>query len=453
MFKWLERFLDSLTPQRGILLYYLIALFIASAVLSLPILYRGEKGTALIDTIFVAASALSVTGLTSINISETFNTAGYAIIMLIMNLGGIGIMAMGTMVWVLFGRRIGLKERMQIAVDNNQYKFAGAVKLVLDIIKTLLAIEIVGALIYFAYFMLDSNDLYYSFMHGIFLSVSATTNGGMDLFGNSLLGFEEAYILQVPVMIQIMLGAIGYPVLIEVQRFLSKKKEHRKFRFTLFAKLTTLTYALLFFIGAFFIFVMESRHYFLSDSWYKTMMNSLFASATTRSGGLTTVDPSQFSDATQLLMSAFMFIGASPSSAGGGIRTTTFALLILFLIAFSRGRTDIRIFGREIAKEDLHRAFAVITLAALLVFSGIISVVLFENSRFDLIDVIFEITSAFGTCGMSTGITDDLSSPSKVVVMIFMFIGRIGFISFLFSMAGRQKELPYHFPKERILIG
>ncbi|TVT28832.1 TrkH family potassium uptake protein [Salinicoccus cyprini] len=451
MFKWLERFLDSLTPQRGIFLYYLIALFIASAVLSLPILYRGEKGTALIDTIFVAASALSVTGLTSINISETFNTAGYAVIMLIMNLGGIGIMAMGTMVWVLFGRRIGLRERVQIAVDNNQYKFSGAVKLVLEIIRTLLVIEIVGAIIYFAYFMINSNDLYYSVMHGIFLSVSATTNGGMDLFGNSLLGFEEAYILQVPVMIQIILGAIGYPVLIELQRFLSK--QHKNFRFTLFAKLTTLTYGLLFFIGAFFIFVMESQHYFLTDSWFKTMMNSLFASATTRSGGLTTVDPSQFSDGTQLMMSAFMFIGASPSSAGGGIRTTTFALLILFLIAFSRGRTDIRIFNREIAKEDLHRAFAVITLATLLVFTGILSVVLFEDGRFDLIDIIFEITSAFGTCGMSTGITDDLSSPSKVIVMIFMFIGRIGFISFLFSMAGRQKELSYHFPKERILIG
>ncbi|WP_342388707.1 TrkH family potassium uptake protein [Salinicoccus bachuensis] len=451
MFKWLERFMDSLSPQRGIFLYYLIALMLASVLLSLPVLYRGDKDTALIDTIFVAASALSVTGLTSVNISETFNTLGYFAIMLIMNLGGIGIMAMGTMVWVLFGRRIGLRERMQIAVDNNQYKFSGAVKLVLEIIKVLLAIEAIGAFMYVTYFMVESNDIYYSLMHGIFLSVSATTNGGMDLFGDSLLGFEEAYILQVPVMIQIMLGAIGYPVLIEVRNYLSK--HHKNFRFTLFAKLTTLTYAGLFFLGAFFIFIMESQNYFVRDSWFKTMMNSMFASATTRSGGLTTVDPSLFSDATQLMMSAFMFIGASPSSAGGGIRTTTFAILILFLVAFSRGRTDIRIFNREIAKEDLHRAFAVITLAVFLVFGGVISVVLFEDSRFDLIDVIFEVSSAFGTCGLSTGITDELSTPSKVVVMIFMFIGRIGFISFLFTMAGRQKELPYHFPKERILIG
>lgn len=217
MFKWLERFLDSLSPQRGIFLYYLIALMLASVLLSLPVFYRGEKTTALIDTIFVAASALSVTGLTSINISETFNLGGYVVIMLIMNLGGIGIMAMGTMVWVLFGRRIGLRERMQIAVDNNQYKFSGAVKLVLEIIKVLLVIEAVGAFMYVTYFLVETNDVYYSLMHGIFLSVSATTNGGMDLFGDSLLGFEEAYILQVPVMIQIMLGAIGYPVLIEVR--------------------------------------------------------------------------------------------------------------------------------------------------------------------------------------------------------------------------------------------
>ncbi|MFB9860255.1 TrkH family potassium uptake protein [Salinicoccus siamensis] len=451
MFKSLERFLDSLTPQRGIFLYYLIALFVASSVLSLPFLYRGEKDTALIDTIFVAASALSVTGLTPITIAETFNTSGYVVIMVILNLGGVGIMAMGTMLWVLFGRHIGLKERMQIAVDNHQYKFSGAVKLVIEILKTLLIIETIGAVMYFIYFMAESNDFYYSLMNGLFLSVSATTNGGMDLFGNSLISYEEGYILQVPVMIQIMLGAIGYPVLIEVRRFLRSRK--RSFRFTLFAKITTLTYLVLFLVGTFFIFVMESANYFSEDSWFKTLMNSMFASLTTRSAGLTTVDPSLFSDATQLVMSALMFIGASPSSAGGGIRTTTFALLILFLISFSRGRKDIRIFNREVDGEDLRRAFAVIILAVFLVFSGIISVVLFEGGRFDLIDIIFEVTSAFGTTGLSTGITGDLTNWSKVVVMIFMFIGRIGFISFLFSMGGKQKELSFHYPKERILIG
>lgn len=451
MFKWLERKIERLTPQRGIFMYYLIALFTASVLLALPPFYEGEKTIGIIDTIFVAASSLSVTGLTPVNIAETFNIGGYIVLMLIMNLGGVGIMAMGTLIWVMLGKRIGLRERMQIMVDNSQHKIAGSVKMVIQIVKLILLIELIGAFIYIIFLMYHTNDIGYSILNGIFLSVSATTNGGMDTFGNSLLDYTESYILQVPVMLQIMLGAIGYPVLLEAKDYF--QKNGRRFRFSLFTKVTTATYGLLFLGGAFFIFVMESQHYFRGDSWFKTMMNSFFASATTRSGGLTTVDPAQFHDGTQVIMSALMFIGASPSSAGGGIRTTTFAVLILFLIAFSRGRSVIRVYNREIMRDDLYRAYAVISFAVLLVFAGVISIVLFENSRFDLLAVVFEVTSAFGTSGLSTGITDELSGPSKVILMMFMFIGRIGFIVFLFSIGGRQRHLNYHYPKERILIG
>ncbi|AKG73387.1 TrkH family potassium uptake protein [Salinicoccus halodurans] len=451
MLKWFKEFFYKMSPQRWIFVYYLLALFIATIFLSFPLFYRGIKDIQLIDTVFVAASALSVTGLTPVSISETFNGGGYIVIMLIMNLGGIGIMALGTLIWVFFGRRIGLRERMQIMVDNNQVKMAGAVKLVVEIFKTLIFIEVVGAFIYVIYFMNISGDIGYSLMTGIFLSVSATTNAGMALFDNSLIEYTESYFLQFVVMLQIMSGAIGFPVLIELREYFSRRQ--KKFRFSLFTKVTTSTYGLLLAVGTFFIFVMESQNYFQNDSWFKTLSNSFFASSTTRSGGLTTVDPAFFADGTQVVMSGLMFIGASPSSAGGGIRTTTFALLILFLIAFSRGRERVNVFNREIAQEDMRRAFAVVSLAVLLVFSGIVSIVVIEDSRFDLIDVIFEVTSAFGTCGLSTGITDDLSAPSKVIIMMFMFIGRIGFISFLFSIGGRQHELPYHYPKERILIG
>ncbi len=451
MLKWLKSFLYKMSPQRWIFIYYLLALATATLLLSFPFFYRGDTDIQLIDTIFVAASALSVTGLTSVSIADTFNTGGYIVIMMIMNLGGIGIMAMGTLIWVFFGRRIGLRERMQIMVDNNQTKMSGGVKLVVEIFKTLIVIELIGAFIYIIYFMAESGDIGYSLMNGIFLSVSATTNAGMALFNNSLMDYTGAYFLQFVVMLQIMLGAIGFPVLLETREYFSRRT--KSFRFSLFTKVTTSTYGLLLAVGTFFIFVMESRHYFKEDSWFKTLSNSFFASSTSRSGGLTTVDPAEFADATQIVLSGLMFIGASPSSAGGGIRTTTFALLILFLFSFSRGRDRVNIFNREVTQVDLHRAFAVISLAVLLVFSGIVSVVMIEDGRFDLIDIIFEVTSAFGTCGLSTGITDDLSAPSKAIIMMFMFIGRIGFISFLFSIGGRQHELPYHFPKERILIG
>ena len=451
MLRWLKDFLHKMSPQRWIFVYYLLALSIATLLLSFPLFYRGDKEIPLIDVIFVAASALSVTGLTPVGIAETFNTGGYIMIMLIMNLGGIGIMALGTLIWVFFGFRIGLRERMQIMVDNNQTKLSGVVRLVVEIFKTLIVIEIVGAFIYIIYFMAQGGDISHSLMTGIFLSVSATTNAGMDLFGNSLLDYTESYFLQFVVMLQIMLGAIGFPVLLEVRDYLSRRQKN--FRFSLFTKVTTSTYGLLLAVGTFFIFVMESQNYFRDDAWFKTLSNSFFASSTTRSGGLTTVDPAQFADGTQVVMSGLMFIGASPSSAGGGIRTTTLALVILFLVAFSRGRDRVNVFNREIVREDLYRAFAVISLAVVLVFSGIVSITVIEDSRFDLIDIIFEVTSAFGTCALSTGVTDELSTPSKAIIMMFMFIGRIGFISFLFSIGGRHQELPYRFPKERLLIG
>lgn len=439
---------NKMTPQRGILLYYLFALILATAVLSLPILY--DNKISFIDTLFIAASALSVTGLSPVDIAATFNVGGYIILMVIMNIGGVGIMAMGTLIWLLLGQRIGLNERIQIMVDNNQSKFSGAVRLVIDIITLILAVEIIGAIFYFIYFMSHTGDLSYALLHSTFLTVSATSNGGLDLFSTSLIQYDDEYLLQIPVMLQIFLGSIGYPVLIELKHFFSKK--HKSFRFSLFTKVAVSMYGLLFAAGTALIFLLEWKEYFRESIWHG-LMNAMFLSVTTRSGGLTTVAVDTLNESTQLIMSALMFIGASPSSAGGGIRTTTFAILILFLIAFSRGRESIHIFNRQLVTEDINKAFAVISLAVILVFSGIISIVYIENSTFNIVDVIFEITSAFGTAGISTGITSELSSLSKAIIIIFMFIGRIGFISFLLSIGGRQHTYNYKYPEERLMVG
>src|SRR5699024_7176004 len=157
----------------------------------------------LIDVLFIASSALSVTGLSTMDIAETFTVPGYAVIMFIMNLGGVGIMAMGTMVWLILGQKIGLRERMQIMVDTNQYKISGGVKLIIDIIVLIFIIELLGAIYYFIVFLTGSGDFNYALMHSVFLSISATTNGGLDLFSTSLTGYDTAYHIQLPVMIQI----------------------------------------------------------------------------------------------------------------------------------------------------------------------------------------------------------------------------------------------------------
>jgi Trk-type K+ transport system membrane component len=178
----------------------------------------------------------------------------------------------------------------------------------------------------------------------------------------------------------------------------------------------------------------------------------MFHSVSSRSGGLVTVDITEFAPGTNIFMSALMFIGASPSSVGGGIRTTTFAIAILFLINFARGKNEIQIFNREIQLIDVFRSYAVIILALFMVLFATIALSISEPT-ISMIAIVFEITSAFGTCGMSLGITDDLSNFGKSLIMILMFVGRVGLISFLFTIGGKTTKTKFHYPKERVIIG
>ncbi|RKJ25535.1 TrkH family potassium uptake protein, partial [Butyricicoccus sp. 1XD8-22] len=258
--------------------------------------------------------------------------------------------------------------------------------------------------------------------------------GGFDLTGKSLIPFGTDYFVQFVIMILIVLGAIGFPVLVELKTFLFRKSN--TFRFSLFTKITTATYGALFLIGSLVIYLVESFQSFRGMAWHEKIFTSIFHSVSARSGGLTTVDISSFNEATDIFLSFLMFIGASPSSVGGGIRTTTFAVAILFLISFANGRNEIQVFGRELHITDVYRSFVVITLAAFMVLFATM-ILLITEPYASLNDIIFEITSAFGTCGMSQGITSNLSSAGKIVVMILMFIGRVGLISFLYSLGGK----------------
>ncbi|MDN6672138.1 MAG: TrkH family potassium uptake protein, partial [Staphylococcus equorum] len=197
------------------------------------------------------------------------------------------------------------------------------------------------------------------------------------------------------------------------------------------------------------------NHAFQNMTWHKSLFYALFQSATTRSAGLQTIDVSDFGEGTNVIMSILMFIGSSPSSVGGGIRTTTFAILILFLLNFSNNneKTSIKAFNREIHTTDVQRSFAVFTMAGMLTFAGTITILVVENGKLSFLQAFFEVMSAFGTCGLSLGVTDDISGMSKVVLMILMFIGRVGLISFIIMIGGRREPDKYHYPKERIQIG
>lgn len=444
----LQKMLNALTPFQLIALYYVLAITISVVLLSLPVAHREEVQWSFIDGLFTAVSAVSVTGLTVVNTADTFSTAGYFILALVLQLGGIGIMTLGTLVWIIVGKRIGLKERKLIMAEHNQSHLSGIVKLIKQVLMLILLIECIGGLTLSLYF-LTYYDAKEAFLHGFFASISATTNGGFDITGDSMVPFKDDYFVQLITMILIILGAIGFPVLVEVKNFLFSK--HQKIIFSLFLKLTTITFFCLVIGGAIGIFVLEAPFAFSGMSWHEILFYSLFQSVATRSGGLTTIDISQFSEQTLLFICALMFVGASPSSVGGGIRTTTFALNLLALFHFARGNKSVKIFKRELYQEDLLKSLVITMMAMLLVFASTLLLTITE--KYSFITVLFEVCSAFGTTGLSMGITPELTSFGKCVLMIVMFIGRIGILTLLYLIGRKVVEADYHYPKERVIIG
>ena len=438
------------TPFQLLVIFYFLAIAAAFLLLRLPGVHKEGMEVSIIDTLFTAVSAISVTGLTVFNVSEVYTNFGFVLLIVILQLGAIGVMSLGTFIWLIMGKRIGMRERQLIMIDHNQTNLSGVVHLIREIVKILFIIEAFGALVLAIHFRRYFETWEESILHGVFTSISATTNGGFDLTGISLLPYHSDYFVQFVTMTLIVLGAIGFPVLIEVKTYL--KRSLPNFKFSLFTKITTATYGILFIVGSLGILILEGLHSFKGMSWHESLFSAMYHSVSTRSAGLTTYDITLFSEATEIFMSVLMFIGASPSSVGGGIRTTTFAIAILFVITYANGRDEIQIFGREIHLIDVFRSFVVIILALFMVLIATL-ILLITEPHATMTEIIFEIASAFGTCGMSLGITNDLSTLGKIVIMILMFIGRVGIISFLYTLGGRSKKRKYHYPKERVIIG
>ncbi|PLR82138.1 Ktr system potassium uptake protein D [Bacillus canaveralius] len=452
MWNKVQKRLDKITPARAIVSYYFLAVSVSVLLLSIPAVFQPGVSISFVDTVFTAVSAVSVTGLAVFDISETYSVFGIFMLMFVLQFGGIGVMTLGTFFWLLLGKKIGLRERRLIMTDHNQANLAGVVNLIKEILTIILLIELIGTLVLGLYFLKYYPTWGEAFLHGLFAAVSATTNGGFDITGASLQPFADDYFVQIINIILITLGAIGFPVLIEVKAYLFPKNNGGNFRFSLFTKLTTVTFAALLFGGTLLILIIESQHYFEGVSWHKSFFYAFFQSASTRSGGLATMDVSEFAVPTLLIMSLLMFIGASPSSVGGGIRTTTFALNILFVYHFAKGNRSIKIFKREIFEEDIIKSLAVTMLAMILCLMSLVILSITEQHH-SLLEILFEICSAFGTTGLSMGITPDLSTLGKCIIMALMFIGRIGLISSLFLLGGTEKKAKYHFPKEKVIIG
>lgn len=283
--------LKHLTPAQLIVSFYFIAVSVSVSLLSLPIAHKQNVEWNFVDALFTAVSAVSVTGLTVISTADTFSIPGIFILAFVLQFGGIGIMTLGTFIWLIMGKKIGLRERKLIMLDQNQTNLSGLVNLMRQILAIIFIIEIVGALILGTYFLQYFPDWKEAYLHGFFASVSATTNGGFDITGNSLIPYANDYFVQIINMILIVLGAIGFPVLIEVKNFLTnRKRDGIRYRFSLFSKLTSTTFLLLVVFGTIIIFLLEVNKFFKDKVWHEAFFYSLFQSVSTRSGGLATMD-------------------------------------------------------------------------------------------------------------------------------------------------------------------
>lgn len=434
-----------------IFIFYLSALIISTLLLKLPFAHLPNVKISFIDAMFTAASAISVTGLSVISLKDTFNNFGIFLLCVVLQVGGLGVMSLSTFLWVMLGKKVGLKERQLLMIDHNQSNLSGLVHLAKRIFIFIITIEFIGGIILGIHLLKYYDRALPAFKHGFFISISATTNAGFDLTGASLIPYDHDYFVQFMVMLLIIIGAIGFPVIIEVLDFFLNLKSKKKFHFTLFTKLTTLTFVILTLLGGIIIFLLDIHHFFADKNWHQSFFYSFFHSVTTKSAGLATTDLSEFTQSNQLFMSLLMFIGGSPSSASGGIRTTTFAIIILTIFFYAQGKGTIKIFKRELHHDDVIKSFIVMTTGAFLCLMSIIILSITENSS--VIPVIVEVTSAFGTNGLSLGLTPNLSTFGKILIIILMFIGRVGIVTCLLMLRGKGRKETFHYPKEKVIIG
>lgn len=441
-----------------IVFYYLLMIILSIGLFYLPIFRVPGNHVPFIDLVFLAISTVSVTGLTTVPITEVFNHNGIVLLEILFQIGGLGIMMISTFFIIVSRRKISLKQRQLIMTDMNQPKLSGIVKMIQTTFTMLIFIQAIAGLFFGFYFKLHG---YYSqwstaFFYGFYQAISAVTNSGFDVTGDSIFPFAKDSVFLLGIMLLIFIGSIGFPVLMDIHEacvhHFSKKRKRIPFRFSLFTKLALLAFIVLFIGGAFFIYLLENQHLFANMSLGDKLLNSAFYSMTTRNAGLQIHDLTEFQTTTLMIFSLLMFIGCSPSSVGGGIRTTTIAIIALYLFSFLKGEKHVNVFGRKIASDDVQKSIAVFMLSLTLCFFCIILLSATETAP--LIALIVEVTSAFGTTGLSLGITADLTSIGKIVIALLMFIGRIGMLYTLLLFVPKEtRDLGYTYPTEKIIIG
>lgn len=338
------------TPIQLVVSAYLILILLTFFLLNLPIFLKPGAHVGLLDSFFMSVSTISVTGLTTFPLSQVYNHAGIILLEFLFQIGGFGVTMLATVIMILSGRKISLQQRQLIQVDMNQPRLSGTVRLSYSVFILMVLLQLFFGMLFSIYFTYQNgiSHLKEAIFNGFYISISAVTNAGFDITGNSLAPFRHNYIFLLTIMFLIMLGGIGFPVLVEFQQWIFYKFHHPQkmhFKFSLFSKLALLFAIIFFIVGTVLIFLTEFRGQLANESWPGKLMTAMFYSASTRNAGLQLESLKSFQTSTLLIFSLLMFIGASPSSVGGGVRTTTIGILLLYLAAFIRGRRNVNIFG------------------------------------------------------------------------------------------------------------
>ncbi|NLI56651.1 Trk family potassium uptake protein [bacterium] len=434
-------------PARFITFSFLLIIIIGGLLLSLPISSKSGEFTNPIDALFTANSATCVTGLVVVDTGTHYTLFGQIVILILIQIGGLSYMTIFTFLALLLGRKIPLLDRIILKESINFFSVGGIVKLARRILFIVLIFEGVGAIILASVFSKDYGILTGLF-YGIFHSVSAFCNAGFDLLGNfsSFSAYRGNILLNITVILLIITGGIGFGVISEIIDF------HKSKKLSVHVKLVLTVTAILIVSGTVLIFLFESNNL----STLKPLTNkekiltSIFQAVTPRTAGFSTITIGYSNLSTLLLLILFMFIGASPGGTGGGIKTSTFAIILMNIKNIIKGREGVTVYERSVDSPTVKKSYLIFTASIFLIFLS--TFLLSITEKFGLINILFEVTSAFGTVGLSTGITPYLSPFGKIIIMFTMFAGRVGILSILTSISVKKPQRTY-LPEDKVMVG
>ena len=444
---FLSKIYDNIThnPPMVLTLGFAIVITIGALLLRMPFFSRSGNETSLIDALFVAASASCVTGLTPVNTLEHWNSYGHLLLIVLIQIGGLGVMSITSMIPLILGKKIGLSSRQILKEQLNVESLEGMIALFKYVLFFSFGVELIGAMILAIRFVPIfgvAKGLWYAIFH----SISAFCNAGFDILGDSIYPFRDDLLVNSTLCGLVIIGGLGFVVTSELfrRRSFEKISTHSK----LVLSLTGILLA----VGTLGFFILEKDGGVLvGESFKASLTESFFQSTVARTAGFYSVKLENIKDSTALLLAGLMFIGGSPGSTAGGIKTTTFGVLVLSTIAVIRGEDEPVLFKRHIGEETVRKALAIFAVSVTIIIS--VSFILTITEKAGLVEIFYETVSALATVGASMGITSNLSNIGKILITICMYLGRIGPMTMAFAFGMKTRKSLIRYPESFISIG